>query len=161
MLGGAGVDDLPVGGDHLGGQQVVDRQPVAAAEVPDAASQGETADARRGDDAAGGGQPVGVGGVVEVTPGGSAAGPSGARRRIHMDVSQQGEVDHHAVVVGAEPRRAVAATAYRQVQAGLAGEVHRRHHIGDLLGSDDDLRTLVEHAVVDRPSLVIAGIIRR
>jgi hypothetical protein len=41
------LQQLAVGGDHLGGQQVVDGETVLADEAADAAAQGEPADADR------------------------------------------------------------------------------------------------------------------
>ncbi len=41
----------------------------------------------------------------------------------------------------------------------LAGEIHRGHHVRDLLGADDRPRAPVEHAVVDRAGLVVAVVI--
>ena len=55
----------------------------------------------------------------------------------------------------------MSATPDRQVQAGVAGEVHPGDDVGHLLRLDDDPRTPIEHAVVDRPSVVVAGIVRR
>ena len=46
------------------------------------------------------------------------------------------------------PGRAVAATADGEIQPVLAGEIHRRHHVRDLLGADHRARPPVEHAVV-------------
>ena len=43
----------------------------------------------------------------------------------------------------------------------VAGEIHRGHHVRDLLGPDDRPRPPVEHAVVDRPGLVVTGVIGR
>ena len=42
---------------------------------------------------------------VHLTPGASAADPYRARLGIDLDVLQQRQVDHDAVVAGAEPRR--------------------------------------------------------
>src|SRR5438874_982462 len=57
----AGHDNLPVGGDDLGRDEVVARQPVLARQVADAATKRQPRDAGRPDDPTGGGQAVGVG----------------------------------------------------------------------------------------------------
>ena len=67
LLGGR-PDDVGFGGDYLGGQQVVDGEPVLAHEEADAAAEGEPADAGVADDAAGGGQAVGLRVMVDVAP---------------------------------------------------------------------------------------------
>src|SRR5204863_7998218 len=69
-----GEHDLAVGRDDLGGQQVVAGEAVLPREVADAAAQREAGDAGRADNAAGRGQPLDVGGVVEARPRAAAAG---------------------------------------------------------------------------------------
>jgi hypothetical protein len=69
---------LALGGDHLGGEQVVDGEPVLAHEPADAAAEGEPADAGVAHDAAGGGQTVGLRLVVDVAPQGTALHPGRA-----------------------------------------------------------------------------------
>src|SRR5205807_3616464 len=133
--------------------------PVPAGEVADAAAQGETGDPCGRDDPAGGGQAEGVGGVVEVAPGGAAAGDRGLRPGVHPHRPHQAEVDDHAAVVGAEAGCAVAAAPDRQVEPVLAGVVHRGDDVGDLLRPDHDLGTPVEDAVVDPAGLVVALVV--
>ena len=65
---GGRPDDAAVGGDHLGGQQLVDGEPVFAHEEADATAEGEPGDAGVAHDAAGGGQTVGLRLVVDVAP---------------------------------------------------------------------------------------------
>jgi hypothetical protein len=65
---GGRPDDAALGGDHLGGQQVVDGQPVSAHEEADAAAEGEAGDAGVAHDAAGGGQAVRLRLVVDIAP---------------------------------------------------------------------------------------------
>ena len=48
----ARLDPLAVRQDDLGGEQVVDREPVTARQMPDAAAERQSADAGGGDDAA-------------------------------------------------------------------------------------------------------------
>ena len=48
------------------------------------------------------------------------------------------------------------AAAHGQIESVLAGEVHGRDDVGDLLGLQDCERTPVEHAVVHHPRLVVA-----
>ena len=160
VLPGAGRAHLAVGGDHLGREQVVEAQAVAPGQVADPAAQGEPGHTGGGNDPTGGGQPVGVGGVVEITPGGPAPGAGGPGCRVDVHMPHQRQVDDHPTVVGAETGGAVPAALDRQVQPGFAGEVHRPDDIRGLLGSDDHLRALVEHAVVDGPGLVVARIRR-
>ena len=124
VLPGAGRAHLAVGGDHLGREQVVETEAVAPGQVADPAAQGEPGDAGSGNDPTGGGQPVGVRGVVEVPPGGPASGAGRLGGWVDVHVPHQRQVDDHPAVVGTEAGGAVPAAFDRQVQAGVAGEVH-------------------------------------
>ena len=64
-------DDAALGGDHFGGEQVVDREPVFAHEPADTTTNGESADAGVAHDAAGRGQAVDLRLVVDVAPQGA------------------------------------------------------------------------------------------
>jgi len=159
VLGLAGPHWSAIGGDQVGREEVVNGQPVTAGQVADTAAECETADAGGRDDPAGRRQAVGVGRIVEVSPGCAPARTRSAAARIDSNVSHQGQVDDEAVVVATEAGRAVAATADGEIQFVLAGEIHRRHHVRDLLGADHRTRAPVEHAVVYRAGLVVAVVI--
>ena len=78
---GGRPDDAALGGDHLGGKQVVDGEPVLAHEEADAAAEGEPGDAGVAHDAAGGGQTVGLRLVVDVAPQSTTPAPRPCGRR--------------------------------------------------------------------------------
>ena len=65
---GGRPDDPALGGDDLGGKQVVDGEPVFAHEEAQAAAEGEPGHAGVAHDPAGGGQAVGLRLVVDVAP---------------------------------------------------------------------------------------------
>src|SRR3954454_2273782 len=71
LLGSA--DPLPRRGDELGAGQAVTGEAELGGEVADAPAQRQSGDAGRTDHAAGCGQPMLLGGGVEVEPGGAAA----------------------------------------------------------------------------------------
>ena len=75
MLPVVGAEFTAVGGDQFHGQQVVAGQPVLAFQPPRTATQGETADPGGRHPAAGGGQSMGLGRGVELTPGTAATDP--------------------------------------------------------------------------------------
>ncbi len=154
------VTSSPVRGDHLGRDQVVARQPVAAGEVADPAAEGEPADAGRGDDPAGRRQPVRAGGVVEAAPGHAAAGPGGPRRRVHRHRGQPGQVRDQRAVRRTETRDAVPAAAHGQLRAGFPRVPHHSGHVGRAGAPHDGGRATVDHEVVDLPGLVVAGVRR-
>src|SRR6185436_6874479 len=101
---------------------VVDREAVLAAEVADAAAEGEAADSRGRDDPARRSEPVLVRRGVDLAPGAAAGDADGARLRIDLDVLQQREVDHDAVVDGSETGAVVAAATDGEQQIVVARE---------------------------------------
>ena len=88
-------------------------------------------------------------GVVDVTPGAATFDANGACRWIDADTLHAREVDHQAIVTGAQARAIVPATAHRQRQLVLAGEVDRGDDVGDIDAAGDQRGSLVDHAVVD------------
>ena len=90
VLTGADVAELAVGGDDIGGDEVVAGQAVLARQPADAAPQGEAGDARVGVGAAGGGQAEGLGLVVEFPPLDAALGPDGAPGGVNPDALHPG-----------------------------------------------------------------------
>src|SRR6202035_3096733 len=68
----AGLQEAAVGGDHVGGDKVVDRQSAPAREIPDAAAEREPGDTCGRDDPAGRRESERMRGGVEVTPRGTA-----------------------------------------------------------------------------------------
>lgn len=127
VLGRARGDLTAVREDHVDGEQVVDRQAEPAGEVAQATAEGEPADPRGRDDAARCREAVGVGGAVDLSPGGPAAdgGGAGVAVDVDVDVAQAPQVDDHAVVDRAQAGAVVAAAAYGQRRVVVAGEADR------------------------------------
>ena len=154
---------LPVGrvqlpavrGDHVGRQQVVERQTEPSREVADPATQRQPADAGGRDDAAGGGQPEGVRRVVEVTPRRATLRASRLGARIDLDAPHAGEIDDHTVVDRSEPGHAVTTPAYGKLEPCVPCEVDGRHHVAGGLRANDRGRTPVDHAVEYAAGLVV------
>ena len=151
----AGDVEGAVTGHHVGGQQVVEGEAETAREVADAAAEGQPADTGGRDDAARRGQPERVRRGVEVAPGRAARDPRRLAQRVDPDAAHRGQVDDHAPVAGAEPRHAVSTTPDRDRQVVVGGEAHRRHHVPGVDRLHHDRRTLVDHAVADRPRDVV------
>jgi hypothetical protein len=79
----AGGHEPSLRGDHVGGDEVVDREPARPCQVADATPQGQARDAGARDDAARRRQAERVGGVVEVPPGGAGISAGHLVPRIH------------------------------------------------------------------------------
>ena len=136
--------------------EVVAGQPARAHQDAQTAAEGETADPGHRDHTAGGRQPVRLGRGVEVSPGGAAAGAGDAPLGVDLHLVHLGQVDHQTVVDHGEPGGVVPATADRDLESVLAGEVHRRHDVFCRAGTSDCRRTAVDHPVPDVTSLLVA-----
>src|SRR6266536_4438216 len=125
----AGGDDAAVGGDDFRGQQVVERQTVRRAQMADAAAERQAGDARVAESPSGRREPVPLTGRIEILPERAAAAGCRARPGIDDDVAHETQVDGEAPVTDAMSRDAVAAAAYRNREALVAGERHRCDHV--------------------------------
>ena len=97
---------------------------------------------------------------VEVSPGGAAAGARDAPLGVDLHLVHLGQVDHQTVVDHGETGGVVPAAADRDLEAVLAGEVHRRHDVCRRPGTSDRRRAAVDHPVPDAPGLFVARVIR-
>ena len=71
---------------------------------------------------------------------GAALDAGGARRRIDADTVHLRQIEDQPIVAGAQAGAVVPAAADGEEQALLAGEVHRRDHVGDIRRADDQRR---------------------
>jgi hypothetical protein len=154
---GGRPDNAALGGDHLGGKQVVDGQSMFAHEEPDAAAEGEPGDACVADDAAGGGQAVGLRLVVDVAPQSPTLHPGRATGGVDPHGPHRREVDDDPVVAHRGAGHVVAPAPYGDLQVVVAREAHRRDHIGHPRAAGDAGRTAVNRAIPDPAASVVAG----
>ena len=161
LVGRVRGDRATVGEHDVGGEQVVDRQPVLPRQVSVAAAEGQPPDAGGRDDAAGHAQPVRRGGTVDVGPGGAAADPHGSARRIDVDGAHRAQVRDDAAVTRAEARAAVAAAAHGDGQAVVAGEGDRRGDVAGVGTAHDQRGIAIDHAVVHGTGLVVGRVAGR
>jgi hypothetical protein len=159
MAVGVDLEDAAVGGDDLGGEQVVDGQAVLADQEPDPAAQGQAADAHRGGVAEAGGQPVGADGGGVGAGGQPGLGPGGAALRVEVQRGHLGQVEHDPALGHAVAGQAVAAAADGQLQPGVGGQGHDLGDLGRVGRPDDGRRPPVVLAVEDLAGLVVAGVV--
>ncbi len=159
MLGLARRDDAAVGEHDLGLEQVVDGQPVLAREIAVAAAERQPGDAGRRDDAGRHRQPVGAERAVDLALRAAGLDAHGPARRVGIDPLHGRQVDDQPAVAAAEPRPVVPAAADGQQEAPLAGMGHGRDHLLGGGAGHDPARPLVDHAVVERARLVVAGVV--
>ena len=137
--------------------EVVDGEPVLAHEEADAAAEREPGDAGVADDAARGGQTVRLRLVVDVAPQGTALHAGRALDGIDRDGAHRREVDHDSVVAHRGAGHVVAPASYGDLQVAVAGEAHRRGHVGHARAAGDAGRMAVDRAIPDPAGSVVAG----
>ena len=147
VLVGARAHDAAVGGHDLGGQEVLARRSERPLEPARAAAEGQPGDARVRHAPAGHGEPVRLGGGVELRPGQAGAEAAGTGRGIDLDVLHRAGVDHEAVVAAGVPGDRMAAAADGDDQVVLARVGQGELHVGRARAARDQRRPLVEDAV--------------
>ena len=154
-----GPHEPAVGEDDVDGEEVVQAEAVAAAEVADPPAQSEAADPGAGDDAGRRGQPERVGRVVERAQLRSALDGRRGGERVDTHTVHRGEVEDEART-RAQPGTIVPAAADRDLDAGGAREVDPGDHVCDVAALDDEGRPYIDHAVVDGAGRVVVGVTR-
>ena len=151
----------PGGRDELGADEVVAREAVLRGQVPDAAAQGEAADARRPHNASRSDEPVRLRCRVEVEPGRAAIGVRDPRVRVDLDRLHLREVDHETVVEHAVAGRVVATSTDSDLKLIRAREGEGSLDVGGAETAGDHRRTAVDERVEAAPRGVVAGVLRK
>ena len=152
----AGEHDLPVGGDDIGGDQVVDREAEAAHQMTDPAPERQSADTGVADDSAGGRQPERLALAVEVGVQATTLNVNGRQRRIDTRPGHGRQIDDDAVIAHGVSRHGVPTAADRDQQVVGSGVAHRSGDVGGARAARDEARTTIDGAVPDASCLVIA-----
>src|SRR5581483_5752449 len=152
----AGGEQRAVGGDYVGGDQVVAGEAVLPCEPSQTAPQGKTGDSGAGDHAHGCSQPKSLRLPIkfpEMDAGfGAHAGDSG----IYANTFHQGKVDHQTVVADALPGDAVPPAADRDKKLMLAGDAYTGDNVRGAEAASNGGGTAVNAGVVNCPRRVIA-----
>jgi hypothetical protein len=151
----ARLDELAGGGDHVGRQQVVDRQAVAPAQPAEATAEGEPGHARRRVDAQRRGKPESLRLLVELAQRHPGLDARRAPGRIHAHRFHLREVDLQAPLAHRIARDVVAAAAHGQQQVVVAGETHGADDVRGPRASHGERGPPVDHGVPDRPCLLV------
>ena len=152
---GVGAHELAVRGHDVGREQVVDREPVLAHEVADAAAEGEAADADGAGVAEADAEPVLRGRDGDLAGRRAGLGPGRARVGVDLDGLQQREVENDPALADAVAGAAVAAAAHGQLQAVLAGQPDDGRDLGGVGRPDDHRRPAVDERQEDRAGGVV------
>ena len=159
MIAGRRPDDVALGRDHLGLDEIVDGEPVLAHEPADAAAQAEAADAGVAHDAARGGQTVRLCLVVDVSPQGAAVDEGRALDRIDRHGPHRRQVDHDPAVAHRGAGHVVTPATNRDLEIVVAGEAHRRGHIGGAAAAGNQPRSSVDGAVPYGSGVVVVVVV--
>ena len=152
---------LAVGGDDLDLREVVDGQPVRAHQPAESPAERQAGDTGRRHDAARRRLPVDVGRPVVLVPRDAALDPCSPATGVDVDPAHQREVDHQPALGDRTSGDVVATAADGDLEPGVAPEVHRVPHVGDVETAGDRPGMLVDEPVVHRSRGVVLGISRK
>jgi len=153
-------DDAALGGDHLGGQQIVDGEPVFAHQEADATAEGEPGDTGVTHDPAGGGQTVGLGLVVDVAPQRTPLHPGPAAGGVDPHRPHGREVDDYPVVADRRAGDVVAPAPNGDLQVVVSRESRRPGHVRGPAAPGDQPGVPVDRAVPHRSGVVVVRMVR-
>ena len=159
VLVAAGGADHAVGGDDLDRAQVVAAETVGAHHHAQPAAQGEAGDTGDRHLAAGGGQPVDLGGAVDLAPGGAGLDVRGAGGGVDVHGPHGRQVDDQPVVAHGAAGDLVAAAADAGDGAVVAGDADRFDDVGHVGAAGDDGRVAVDEPVPHPAGFVVAGVV--
>ena len=152
--------NVAAGRHDLRAEEVVEREAVAGDQVPDAAAEGQPADAGRSERPARGYEPVALTHGVEVDPGRAPTRLGDALHRVDAHVAEQAQVDHHSALADRVARDAVGAGPYGYREFARAGELDRCGDVGGVEGPHDHRRPAVDRPVVDGTREVVLAVLR-
>ena len=161
VLGRTGAHHLTGRGHDLGGLEIVHGHAVLAAEPAEAPAERQSGDAGGGVDTDRRGEPVGLGGGVEVRERGTALDGGAAPGGVHARGRHLREVDHEPVVAQGVAGDVVAATADGEYEPAVPREVHRANDVRRGGAARDDRGALVDHCVPDLPGAVVGPVARK
>src|SRR5919107_210735 len=141
-------------GEVVAGQSPLRREPAVAT------PEREAADPGRRQPSSWGGKPKELGLPVELAPQRACVGTRPTRLGIHPHALEAGEIYQYPIVDHAASGDAVPAAADGQRQAILAREVYGIDHVGRAGRAHDERWPLIDHAVVDLASFVVAIVLR-
>ena len=119
-------EDLAVGGDDLGADQVVDRQAVTPHEIADAAAGRDAADSDGCGVAEADDEPVRRDRRANLTGRQSGAGPHAAVADVEVDLLEVAQVDDDAALGRAVPGPGMSAAAHGELGSGRRARRSRR-----------------------------------
>jgi hypothetical protein len=99
-----------------------------------------------------------MGGVIDISPGASCAHTSRLSLRVNPNPVESRHVDDEPSVTGPQARPIVPAASHSGQNLVVPCEIYAGHYIGDVCTLGDECGELVDHPVVDGPSIVVAGI---
>ena len=158
---GVHAEDLAVGGDDLGGEEVVDREAVLAHEISDASAEREPADPDRAGVAERRREAMlrcGVGVPARREP---CLGPRRAALDVDLQTVQVAKVEDDPAHGRAVTGDAVAAAPDGEVDPGLTRELDHARDVGDVRGHHDRRGAAVDSSVEDGARRVVLAVARR
>jgi hypothetical protein len=156
VLAFARMHEMAVGGDDVGGLQVVAGEAETAAEAAETAAERETGGPRVRDGTGCGREPERRALTIELAE--QRAGLEIRRLRPGIDAhaAHWRKVDHDSTVARRFSGRAVSTGPHRREQLVFASEVHRAHHVTRTDACGDQRGALVDASVPHAPRLLVS-----
>jgi len=123
-----------------------------------AAAQRQACNAGGRNDAERDGKSEGMGGVVNIARNAPGADPHSPVYGVDAYTLHHRQVDDETVIDAAETGSVMATAAYGNEEATVAAEIDGRDDIGGVCALGNQLRPLVDHAIIKRARLVIVRI---
>src|SRR5438067_322544 len=160
VLADTGSEHPSIGSDDLDCQQIVNGQAVLAHEPAQAAAEGQARQASSAYGAGGRGESIGLRCLHKLAKPETCLSPGRLLCWIDPDAFHAREIDDHATIADGTATDAVASTAHSHKQVVEAPEPDGSHDIDHVGAADESRRVLINHAVPDPASRVIAVIVR-
>jgi hypothetical protein len=154
------LQQVAVGGDQLGLDEVVAGQAVPTVQPAQAAAQCEPGDTGHRHDAERSGQTVLLRSAVEFAKGQAGARAGRAPVRVDLEPLERGQVEHHAAVAHGVAGNAVPAATDREDEVVLPGEGDPAGHVIGAPALDHGGRSPVDHPVEDGTDTVVVAVLR-
>ena len=152
------VTKSPAGGDEIGGEELVYRQPKLAVKPADAAAERQAGDAGVSDNPASGRKPERLRLAVELSPEHAGLDSRSARHRVDADPFHWPEIDHDPAVADRVARIAVPTASDCEGQGGIACEPDRRLDVRNPAAARDERGVTIDRSVPDPAVSVVRAI---
>jgi hypothetical protein len=152
------LHELAFGGDHVDGDQVVDREPVLPHQEADPTAQREPGQPGVRNEPSRDAEPKGLRLAIELTQEDARLGADRPGLGVDPDALHRTEIDHDSSVAYRVPGVAVPAAPDRDEETVRPREADRPDDVGDTRATGDERRAAVDRCV-PYPAMLVVGLV--